>query len=331
MDNANPNLVKELNLNTVRRVMKQTGAATKPQLSKLTGLSVVTINSLVKELLNLGELIEDKPVPSKGGRPALNFRFNYNHRLALSIHLFEKYGKDVMYLTVINLDQQIVMQEEYCFQITDKKPFNDVMAKALSLFPSIKVIGIGIPGQSVNGTIVVSSTEKLRGLRLEDIQTQFGLPVITENDVNAAISGYCCREGVNEHECILGVYFPEKSPPGMGIYLNGKVVKGKNGMAGEIKFLPLEVDWNASMDDESFIKTVCKVLQSSSAVLAPDKIVLYQERINKDRFFQSWESYQLNNPLPTRPEIHLSNAFYEDFEKGMQWLTLKELEPATII
>jgi len=331
MNNANPNLVKELNMNTVRRVMKQTGEATKPQLSKLTGLSVVTINSLVKKLLDLGELMEDKPVPSKGGRPALNFRFNYDHRLALIIHLFEKDGKDVMYVTVINLDQQIAMQEKYPFQITDKKPFNDMMTKTLSLFPSVKVIGIGIPGQSVNGTIVVSSTEKLYGLRLKEIQTKFGLPVITENDVNAAISGYCCREEVSENECILGVYFPEKSPPGMGIYLNGRIVKGKNGMAGEIKFLPLAVDWSAPMDNESFIETVCKVLQSLSAVLAPDKIVLYQERINKDRFFQSWESYQLDNPLPTCPEIFLSTAFYEDFENGMQWLTLKELAPATII
>ena len=55
--NKNINLIKAGNLNILRRAFKEKRVATKPQLSELTGLSVVTINSLVNVLLNNGEII----------------------------------------------------------------------------------------------------------------------------------------------------------------------------------------------------------------------------------------------------------------------------------
>lgn len=61
--------MKEINLNNVRQVMKRMETATKPQLAALTKLSVVTVNSLVKELSELGELFEDLVVPSNGADP----------------------------------------------------------------------------------------------------------------------------------------------------------------------------------------------------------------------------------------------------------------------
>lgn len=66
MKKANANLIKEINLNNVRQAMKRVETATKPQLAALTKLSVVTVNSLVKELHDLGEIFEDETVPSNG-------------------------------------------------------------------------------------------------------------------------------------------------------------------------------------------------------------------------------------------------------------------------
>ncbi|WP_226002860.1 hypothetical protein [Paenibacillus sp. BJ-4] len=48
MEKANTNLIKEINLNLVRKVLKQVDMATKPQLAALTDLSVVTINTLMQ-------------------------------------------------------------------------------------------------------------------------------------------------------------------------------------------------------------------------------------------------------------------------------------------
>lgn len=76
MISGNINLVKEINLNMLRNILKAEKIASKPQLAELTGLSVVTINSLVNILVTNGEIIEDVTLPSNGGRPAVAFRFN---------------------------------------------------------------------------------------------------------------------------------------------------------------------------------------------------------------------------------------------------------------
>ncbi|RCX23805.1 ROK family protein [Fontibacillus phaseoli] len=329
MEKASNNLMKEINMNLVRRAMKQTGVATKPQLASLTGLSVVTITSLVKELLDIGELSEDETVPSNGGRPALTYRYNYDFSLALVIYLNEKQGNDVMVATVVNLQEAILWREEYCIPLFEQKPFYELISLIIGNHPSIKVIGIGIPGQSVDGEIKVTSHELLQGVRMiEDLQARFGLPVVLENDVNAALIGYCAQNETEENQCILGVYFPKSYAPGMGIYTGGKVVRGKDGLAGEIKYLPIDVDWKRPLESEKFIEVVCTIIHMVNVILAPDKIVLYRSQMDKDTWNRSWEAYKNEHFMPSNPEVIVLDSFHEDFEAGMRWLTLKELEPS---
>lgn len=241
----------------------------------------------------------------------------------------ETQGQELISAAVVNLEDHILQKEEYVMPVFDRQQFYDMIERFLTLYPSIKVIGIGIPGQAVNGEITVSAHQALMGVRMiEDIETQFGLPVMVENDVNAAISGYCANRDPDDEQCVLGIYFPAKYPPGMGIYLDGKVFKGKNGMAGEIKFLPMDVDWYHEMDKETFVGSVCQVIQSVNAVLAPDKIVIYQDMVGADIWNSAWEAYRTQHPMPSYPEVILQETFQQDFETGMRWLTLKELEPA---
>ncbi|KZV13672.1 hypothetical protein F511_45166 [Dorcoceras hygrometricum] len=334
MKKANTNLVKEINLNIVRQVMKRVEMATKPQLAALTKLSVVTVNSLVKELHERGELFEDETVPSNGGRPALTYRYNYDFSQALVIHMKEIQGSELLIsAAVINLEDRTLEKEEYVMPVFHVQPFYDNINRLLDSFPSIKRIGIGIPGQMADGEIRVSSHRELTGLRLvEDLEQQFGLPVTVENDINAAISGYCAKlePELKESYCVAGIYFPNQYPPGMGIYLDGKMIKGKHGMAGEIKFLPSAPDWYQEIAAETFLECAFQIIQTVNAVLAPDKFVIYQNMTCADRWFPAWESYQLAHPMPTLPEIILQDTFQQDFEAGMRWLTLKELEPALI-
>lgn len=319
--------MKEINLNHVRAVMKKLETATKPQLASMTDLSVVTINSLVRELHERGELFEDHVVPSNGGRPAQTYRYNYDFSLALVLYLKEKQGEELVSAAVVNLENRILAREEYIMPVLDHHFFHTVIAQFIALYPSVKIIGIGIPGQAVNGEITVSSHQELRGSRMiEEIEAEFGLKVMVENDVNAAISGYCMEQGEAEEQCISGIYFPNRYPPGMGIVLDGKVIRGKNGMSGEIKFLPGSPDWSCGMDAATFVEAVCRIIHTVNAVLAPDKIVIYQDRIEREHWETAWGHYRNNHPLPVYPEVLLQNTFQQDFETGMRRMTLKELQ-----
>lgn len=332
MKKATPHLMKENNINHVRQVMMRVETATKPQLSALTKLSVVTVNTLIKELIERGEIVEDKIAPSSGGRPALTYRYEYNHRLALVITMREKQGQEIVSAAVINLENRVLLQEKYIVPALDRRRLFHIIEPILAAYPSIHVIGIGIPGQVVNGEITISSHKELTGFRMiDEIQSHFDIPVIVENDINAAISGYCAQQQVDQDSCVLGIYFPSKYPPGMGIYLNGNVVKGKNGMAGEIKFLPLQLDWVQPMAQDDFLQAVCLIIQTVNAVLAPDKIVIYQDRVETNVWQSAWEAYQQEHVMPSYPKVLQHMTFQEDFEAGMRWITLKALQSIMLV
>lgn len=327
MDKASGKLVKEINLNHVRHTLSDVETATKAQLAEETGLSVVTINALIKELVTRGEVFKEDTVPSGGGRPAATYRFNANYRLALVMLLKEHKGADVLMASVVNLNGETVRREEHFIPLFDHHCLDERIHVFLNAYPAIQVIGVGIPGQIVDGAIAVSSHQKLKGVRLiEHLEKTFKLTVLVENDVNAAVSGYCAQEIYEESDCVVGVYFPDNYPPGMGIQLNGDIVKGKNGMAGEIKFLPIDVDWEKNINKKEFVNIVCQIVQTVNAILAPNQIILYQSHIQQKEWDRLWQGYQKNYPSISEPNIVVSNSFQSDFNEGMKALTLKKVE-----
>ncbi|MEK3786308.1 ROK family protein [Paenibacillus sp. FSL K6-1230] len=329
MRKANTRLMKEINLNHVREVMQRVETATKPQLASMTKLSVVTINSLIRELHERGEVFEDMVVPSNGGRPAQTYRYNYEHSLALVLYLKETQGQELVSAMVINLENTLLSKQDYVMPSFDKQQLYGIITHFISTYPAIKIMGIGIPGQVVNGEITVSSHQELMGSHLiKEIELEYGLRVMVENDVNAAVSGYCLKQEQEEgqEQCVVGIYFPNRYPPGMGILWNGQVMRGKQGMSGEIKFLPNSPDWMNKMASHTFVEAVCTILHTVNAVLAPDQIIIYQDRVEEQHLNEAWNTYRDTHPMASCSEIILQETFQQDYEAGLRKMTLKELQ-----
>lgn len=327
MRKANTRLMKEINLNHVREVMQRVETATKPQLASMTKLSVVTINSLIRELHERGEVFEDMVVPSNGGRPAQTYRYNYDHSLALILYLKEAEGQELVSATVINLENTLLSKKDYVMPSFDKQQLYGIITHFISTYPAIKMMGIGIPGQVVNGEITVSSHQELMGSQLiKEIELEYGLRVMVENDVNAAISGYSLKQDQEEEHCIVGIYFPNRYPPGMGILWNGQVLRGRQGMSGEIKFLPNSPNWMKRMASDAFVEAVCTILHTVNAVLAPDQIIIYQNRVEEQHLNNAWTTYRDAHPMASCAKIILQETFQQDYEAGLRRMILKEVQ-----
>ncbi|GAA0372525.1 ROK family protein [Bacillus horti] len=328
MEKANGKVIKKQNLNHLRKELKRIGTATKAILSQNTGLSVVTVNSLLAELLETGEVKEDKIVPSGGGRPALTYSYNPNFRLAIVLLLNENHGEDMLVVHVVNLFGERIFKEEHVMPHYDYRQFDNVITKVISEFPKISAIGIGIPGQSIDGQITVSSHKNLIGVQLlKHLENTYQLPILLENDINAALKGYCStHQMTNQDNLVVGLYFPKHHPPGMAIYRNGYIEKGQYGMAGEIKFLPLQIDWKSVLSDEDFIQVFCQITHITNVILAPHKIVIYQNKIADRLLSEQWQSYLMNHYMPSTPEMAFLHSFELDFYKGVKTSILQQIE-----
>lgn len=324
----NVNLIKQINLDTVRRVMKENKKATKPQLANLTGLSVVTINSLVELLLGNGEILVDELEVSSGGRPATIYSFNEEYSMALVIHTNEHEMKDLTHIAVVNLYGEVIEVNKIALDEISEYSFDLTIEEMLKKYPNIKLIGIGMPGQEIRGKMENSDYISLEGKAFaEHLRNQFQIPVVFENDVNVAVLGYCISNQC-EDKNVIGIYIPEKYPLGVGIFINGNMYKGKDGFAGEAKFLPDEFDWkNPTFVSENISVALKKLILTFTCLLNPDILVIYRENLTRLTIDPIIADCKKILKSEVMPDIVVSNIFGEDFAEGIKQISLKPFEP----
>ncbi|CAG9704262.1 ROK family protein [Clostridium neonatale] len=331
--NGNSLIIKEVNKNIIRRVLKSEKKATKQRLSELTGLSTVTIGSILQQLLESGEVSEDDLIPSNGGRPAHSFSYNfeYSHVLIIYTHENEIENKDTIYVRVINLFGECIYKEEYIEDNISLTTFEPIIDKLINTYPTIKAIGFGLPGEEYNEVLVVNDYKNLTGQRFSEYyRNKYSIPVIIENDVNSAVIGYCSlhENEIDDNCAIVYIYFPTKYCPGAGIYINGKLYKGFKNFAGEIQNLPIDVNWT-NIDFSSFdysCKAISKLIISITSLLDPKEIVMHGHFLTEKHLINISEICNKHLIGITTPALNISSNFSKDYEQGLNTLTLDLLE-----
>lgn len=327
---ANPSLMKEINLNVLRQAMKARRKLSKPQLAELTGLSVVTVNALVKILLARGEITKDETFPSSGGRPATAYRFNERYSLALAMHMHEENGVDTLFISVDTLYGESIAAEKTVLREITLEQFDALIASFLAKYPAIKAMAFGLPGAELNGRMMMIDYEALRGKAFTKyFEEKYRRKVVFENDLNAAVTGYCHLRGVAKEECVIGVYFPEKYPPGAGIFLQGEIYRGRDGFAGEISYLPFGIDWTAFPGTPDALRdALMKIVLFVACSYNPHRLILYGRQLSAEIVGELPKlcAARLEIDAALLPEIVLSKTFDEDFAAGIRYIALKQLE-----
>lgn len=322
------NIIKETNLNIIRNEMKKAKMATKPQLAELTKISLVTVNALMKELIETSEVIEDSVIQPQLGRPATLYKYNAEYSLALVIYMYEKNKMDVVNFSVCNLYGEVINTLHNEIESITLEKIDLIISNLLNQYPNIKTIGFGVPGVEVDDRLIISDYAVFQDTKLSCyIEDKFKKPVFVENDVNAAVVGYCYNHLEQKDKCVIGLYFPSKYAPGAGIYINGRLVKGCKGLAGEIKFLPLGINWDTfDHEIEKVNDVIVKVMKTFMCLYNPDTIVLYQEKSECDYLSKLHDICATSMEKMMIPEIIVSDKLNNDFENGMICLALERLE-----
>lgn len=323
--------MREVNLNLMRRTLKTHRQATKQQLAAWTGLSLVTVGTLMQQLVESGEAYEADQAPSNGGRPAHQFCFNEAYAHVLTLFTHEHAGRDFLYLRIANFLGATVWASDEELEEVQLETFAPWIEACLERVPTIRALGFGLPGFEVGGKIVALDYPALIGERLGEYYTQrYGLPVIFENDVNAAALGYCQRYILPEDETVVYTYFPVRYPPGAGICLEGRLYRGSSNFAGEISCLPLGVDWHDPAlyrSAERFVPALARVITAVSSLLNPQRIVLHGEFLDEAALKAIRQLSAETLPLSALPRLALSEDFSGDYQAGMITETLACLEP----
>ncbi len=319
--------MKEINKHILRKQLQRTRAASKPELAKLTGLSVVTVNSLISEMIREKEVSEGELQPSGGGRPSMQYCYNPDFCHAVVVYSESNTGN--VHMRVINLFGEIVEQREEHRDRVMVDSFDSLLDEAFDSYPGIRLIAFGLPGMEENGVIIINDYPDIIGTEfMKHYQERYQIPVYFENDVNAAVSGYyhfLQEEGIR---CTAGIYFPNTYAVGAGLIIDGEVHKGLHHFAGEIKYIPLFDKWEETgyQDEEKAVRVIATLAIIYICTVAPDRLVLYgdfwTEKL-KEAIVQ-YVRNRLNAEFSLT--ITFSDNMYEDYEKGMIRLAMMQME-----
>ena len=327
MNDAGNNYLKERNLKILKRILFEKKTATKTELSNISTLSTVTVNSLVKVLVETGEFIEGELIQQKMGRPAAVYSFNYNFQKYLLLSIQEEKNKLYINTVITNMAGEITDRKLYSFENIEMQAIIEIIDEAVKENNSIAAIGISIPGQTKDEKIFVSWNEKLNGWNLKkEISSKYDIPVKVENDANLVTVGYCIKNNIYSRESVVGIYFPKDSLPGASIFWDGKIFTGKDGLAGEIKYLPDFINYRKITSADSVIEKLINTIVLFNSITAPGLFIIYAENINEDEFQKRVYDNEIIKRQPNVPVIKVADTFGEDIITGLQWLVTSDID-----
>lgn len=321
--------MKQINKQNIREcfIKKEIHAAS--DLSEETGLSVVTVNHLLKEMIREGEVIASEERKSKGGRPGVIYEYNTMFRSAVIIYGLQKNRKDCIICMVIDRVGRTVYQKERAGENVTEKLLEELLSDAIKEFPTVATAVFGLPGTETDQIIMINDYKDIIGSNfLKKFAEKYKITVAFLNDINAAVKGmYHEQYKEKDNRTIVGIFYPGGYPPGMGLMINGRIHTGYLNFAGEISYAPLGIDWK-SMDyakEEVVTEAMARVVAAAGAVLAPDLFVLYGEFLRHEAVEQIGRSAEEMMRGKFICNIILSHDFEQDFMQGMKSAALEEL------
>lgn len=326
---VNTATIKELNKKRLRVQLIDKREATIHELSGMTGLSVVTVKSLLVELIAKGEVVEGDIAPSDGGRPSQLYVYNGGYRHAVVVYGHQKQNNNLIHMLVVNLFGECVYRKEAVIDDVRAESLIELIDAAVDAYPSIGTVCFGLPGVEENGVIVSNDYCGIVGDRLmPSVQSRFGLPVAFINDVNAAVKGFFSICEARDCACLVGIYFPRIFRPGAGMVLGSKVYTGLRHFAGEIGHLPPDIDWMKLnyADDRSVVSAVSQLLAIYCRVVAPGQFILYGDFFKEESAaaIKACTEKLLDGQFPVN--VALSDRFENDFEQGMILTALEQMD-----
>ncbi len=235
-------IIKSNNRKKIFNLLRNERKLTKQEISTLLNISITTVSSNIKALMNKGFVKESGFEENTGGRRASIIEFIPCSRYSIGIEFHENSGRIVL----TNLDYEIIKEKPiYNLDLSNLvddtiNNINDFLDKTID---RSKIIGIGI---SLPGTVNVKEkvlehapNMNISYIDFTKIESLFNMPVYVDNEANCSAYGEYKYRDITK-----GAVFYISITEGVGgaIIINKDLHSGKNHRAGEIGHMTINFD-----------------------------------------------------------------------------------------
>jgi len=314
--NPTPKSMKNVILSGIRTSLLELGSATKVELSDKLDISFPTISKFLTQMEKDGEIVSVGLDESSGGRRAKRYTYNPEHMLGLAIFL-EKSETNYIIFNCVG----VVKEQGKAPSVLEDglELLTTFIESILTANPKIQSLAIGVPGSVDRGRIFyIPGYEQFQHIDLKGYyEERFSIPVVIENDMNAAVLGYHNHKGTKDTQSLVYLCFGQNGP-GAGFMINGDVVRGSTFFAGEVSFVPQYNDRNfrqslengsnpTKPSDDDQIDAISRLVASFVAIINPHSIIFCQDEVEQAILVKIVKSSCKYVPLEHLPQLTTSD------------------------
>jgi predicted NBD/HSP70 family sugar kinase len=252
-----------MNRETVYHLLMSRGELSKADISRQTGISAPTVIKIIDYFKDIGCVEELGEGEAVLGRKPQMLRFNPSAGYSIGV----EYSGIAINAGIVDLAGNL------CFQSSCAAPndFAQVVGNDIPRKIEEMISDSGIPRDKLHGVClgvpgVVDTKKKtidlapLVGVRdsiscseiFDKLSARLGMPVIIENDANAAAIGEMTASGMGPHDDLM--YIMVGKGLGAGIILDGKLRKGKNYSVGEMGYMVFAKDYKLDKKNAGWLE-----------------------------------------------------------------------------
>jgi predicted NBD/HSP70 family sugar kinase len=245
---SNQTTIKSSNRSLILRLLNSLGQVSRAELSRITGLTRMSVSNITGELIEKGIIYETGTMESSSGRKPILLNLSKNALYALGLYI----SRDFAYCNIANLKGEIIREARRPFNpVENERTFLEAVfgiagdVLEASGVQAAKILGAGVacigPLDVRNGVIL--DPTNFRGLKsipiVKALRDRFNMEAFLDNDMNAgAIAEKLYGKGRNVSDF---VYVGVTNGIGAGIIANGNIFRGCSGFAGEIGHTTVDI------------------------------------------------------------------------------------------
>lgn len=223
----------------ILELIRRGEVTTRAEVAAATGLSRTAVTARLTALLSSGLIVEGAEARSTGGRPPVQLQFNAAAGCVLAAAL----GRSRTQLAVCDLDGTVLASSEFdhedglapdVLMPRARASLDELLAQAGVPAERVRGVGLSLPGTIDPATGMSLSSPVMRGWDGVPLQRWFedlACPVHVENDANALALAEAHGHALRWPDLIV---LKASSGLGAGVFVNGRLVRGARGAAGEI-------------------------------------------------------------------------------------------------
>lgn len=304
--------IKNIHFNAIVEAMRGRRGCAVSEIAAATGLSVPTVQKAIRYALYSGIVKTAEIAVSTGGRKAQLYDINPAFRLTLYVVLDD----NELHFVLKDFAQQVCEQGSNAIELGRYlEEVEGLLIRLGSRYKNIALICAAVPAIIDNGRITDwYYNPSFNGFNLKEyFETKYQIGAAVENDMKLTALAAAVNAKDPSDTNLVTLQFGHNGI-GLGQIVNGKILRGANGFAGEISYL-------RESPEETVSAAYCaRVVRAAIVMTNPELLVFYTSK-NQNQIEDIMRAAVKSLPAYALPRVMISEDYLQDMLKGLEILS----------